>query len=482
MIPLLILLLTGSILVSACGGDGGSEFTGPDTGALQLTTTTSGTPADPDGYRVSIDGGEAVPIGTNATLVVDTITPGDHSILLSEVSPECTAAGENPRTLSVVAGSTTETTFSVSCSPLTGRLQITSATLGSAPDADGYLVQIGAALERTLGANEAVALDVAPGEQTLLLTGLAPGCAVTGENPRVLTVTRNSLTQTTFIVSCPGSAAGQLAFTTDRDGNDEIYLVNADGTGLQRLTSLPGADIQPTWSPDGSRLAFASDRSGNFDIFVMDASGTGIFNLTKSPGDDFLPAWSPDGSKIAYVRDEGGFQTFWEIFVMDANGGNQVNLTNNPDFAAAPEWSPDGKKIAFESDRDFETNPEEFTFEIFVMQADGSGVVNITNHDANDEFPSWSPDGSRIAFQTDRAGGVEIFLMDPSGENLVNLTNHPAADFGAAWSPDGDRIAFSSSRYGGQRREDLLVMAPDGTGLIRLTPGDGSARFAAWRP
>jgi Tol biopolymer transport system component len=480
MVPLLILLLAGSILVAGCGGDGGTELTGPDTGALRLTTTTTGTPADPDGYRVSIDGGEAVPIGTNATLVVDTVAPGDHSVLLSELSPECAVAGENPRTLTVAAGATTETTFSVSCAALTGRLQITSATLGSAPDPDGYLVQVDAVLERALGANEAVALDVALGEQTLLLTGLAPGCAVSGENPRVLTVTRASLTQTTFIVSCPGSAAGQLAFTTDRDGNDEIYLVNADGTGLQRLTSHPAVDLQPTWSPDGSRLAFASDRGGNSDIFVMDASGASILNLTKSPGDDFLPAWSPDGSKIAFVRDEGGFQTFWEIFVMDANGGNRVNLTNNPDFAAAPEWSPDGRKIVFESDRDFDVDPNETGYEIFVMQADGSGVVNITNHNANDEFPSWSPDGRRIAFQTDRAGGLEIFLMDPSGGDLVNVTNHPARDIGAAWSPDGDRIAFSSNRYGG--REDLLVMAPDGTGLIRLTAGDGSARFAAWRP
>jgi Tol biopolymer transport system component len=182
------------------------------------------------------------------------------------------------------------------------------------------------------------------------------------------------------------------------------------------------------------------------------------------------------------VRDEERVETGWEIFVMDADGSNQVNLTNNPDFAAAPEWSPDGKQIAFESDRDFDIDPTEFTFEILVMQADGTGIFNITNHDADDEFPSWSPDGSRIAFQTNRIGGLEIFLMDPSGENLVNLTNHPAADFGAAWSPDGNRIAFSSSRYGGQRREDLLVMAPDGTGLIRLTPGDGSARFATWRP
>jgi TolB protein len=433
---------------------------------------------------VSIDGGEERPLGIQATLVVDAVTPGAHSVLLSELSPECTVAGENPRTLNVTAGSTSETTFSISCTPLTpltGRLEITSATIGSAPDADGYIVQVSELLEQPVGPNELVTLELAAGEQTLLLSGLAPGCVVSGENPRVVTLMPGSLTQTTFLVSCPGSAAGQLAFTTDRDGNDEIYLVNADGTGLRRLTTLPAADLQATWAPDGSKLAFTSNRGGHYSIYVMDANGENVIDLSQG-SDDFLPAWSPDGSKIAFVRNEGRIETGWEIFIMDADGGNQVNLTKNPDLAAAPEWSPDGTRLLFESDRDFDVNPEELGFEIFAMKADGTGIVNLTNNDANDEFPSWSPDGRRIAFQTDRVGNLEIFLMDPSGANSVNLTKHPARDLGAAWSPDGARIAFSSDRYRGPGREDLLVMAPDGTGVIRLTAGDGSARFAAWRP
>jgi Tol biopolymer transport system component len=365
-------------------------------------------------------------------------------------------------------------------SPGTG-LEITSATIGSAPDPDGYLVQIDGTLERAVGPNESVTVELVPGDHRVLLAGLAGGCTPNGENPRLLTITGGMEMAITFVVSCPGTAAGQLAFTTNRDGNDEIYLLNADGTGLQRLTTDPAADIQPTWSPDGSKLAFASDRGGTYSIYVMDADGTNVIDVSQGTREDFLPAWSPDGSKIAFVRDVGG-ANFWDVIVMDADGSNQVNVTNNPDFAAAPEWSPDGTQLVFESDRDFDVDPNETGYEIFVMDADGSGVVNLTDNPANDEFPAWSPDGSRIAFQTDRLGELEIFLMDPTGANLVNLTNHPARDIGAAWSPTGDRIAFSSSRYAGQAREDLLVMAPDGSQLIRLTPADGSARFAAWRP
>jgi TolB protein len=371
------------------------------------------------------------------------------------------------------------TLFLVSCggddatSPGNGSLQITTVTIGSAPDPDGYLVQVGG-VERPLDANGTVTQEVAPGVQSLLLTGLAPGCSVSGENPRSLTVAGGMPAGTTFLVSCPGSAVGQLAFTDDRDGNDEIYLVNADGAGLQRLTTNPAVDIQPTWSPDGSKLAFSSDRGGKSNIYVMNVDGSNVLNLSQGSGDDFLPAWSPDGSKIAFVRDLADPQTNWDIFVMDADGGNQTNLTNNADFAAAPAWSPDGTRIAFESDREAEV-----LFEIFVMNADGTGVVNVTNSTGDDEFPTWSPDGNRIAFMTDRQTNFEIFVADQSGTNPINLTNHPAADFRPEWSPEGDRIAFSSDRYGG--KGDLLVMAPDGTGLIRLTEG-GFVRDATWRP
>ena len=478
-----LILLTVAILASACGGDGEpTELTGPATGAIRVISSTTGSPTDPDGYRVSVDGGEGVPIGTNGSVVIDPIPPGAHTILLSELSPECSVTG-NPRTVMVVASTTAETSFEISCRTPTGRVQVTSVTLGSAPDPDGYLVQVGGAPEQPVGANETISLDVATGEQTVLLAGLDPACAVSGDNPLTVAVTAGSSSQARFIVSCPGSAAGQLAFTTNRDSNDEIYLVNADGTGLTRLTSDPAVDLQPTWAPDGSRLAFSSNRSGPYNIYVMDADGKNVVNLSQSQSTDFLPAWSPDGTRIAFVRDMGSIAAgAWEIFVMDADGGNQVNLTNNIDIAAYPDWSPDGNKIVFESDRDFDVDPTELAFEIFSMQADGTNVVNLSNNDAEDEGPSWSPDGERIAFFSDRAGNLEIFVMDPAGANLVNLTNHPAKDFGPAWSPNSDRIAFSSNRYNQYGADDLLVMAPDGTGVIRLTPSDGSARFAAWRP
>jgi WD40 repeat protein len=484
MVRFLTLWLAAGMLVIACGGDGagggdGGDITGPGSGSIQITTITRGGPVDPDGYRVSVDNGEALAVGISATLTIEDVAAGAHTVLLSDLSPECEVSDENPRSISVVAGSTTRVTFSVSCASLLGRLEITSATIGSAPDPDGYLVQIGGTLERAVGPNETVRLELAPGEQSVLLNGIAAGCTLEGENPRLLTVTRGAEVETTFVLSCPGIATGQLAFTTDRDGNDEIYLVNADGTGLQRLTTHPTGDFQPTWAPDGSRLAFASDRSGTANIFVMNADGSGVTNLSRSPSSDFLPAWSPDGSRIAFVRDEGDLATGWEIMVMNADGSNQVNLTNDPDFAAAPAWSPDGARLAFQSDRDFATDPTELTWEIFVMKADGTGVARVTDHDADDEFPSWSPDGRKLAFMSTRVGAFDIFVTDLVGAEPVNLTNHPNNDFRPEWSPGGERIAFSSDRYGGPG--DILVMASDGTDVIRLTQG-GFARDASWRP
>ena len=272
-----------------------------------------------------------------------------------------------------------------------------------------------------------------------------------------------------FALALPVSGAaaedGRIVFHSERDGNFEIYVMNANGTGQTRLTHDPSFDLGAAWSPDGSRIAFISLRDGNPEIYVMNADGSNPTRLTNNPAEDSDPAWSPDGTKIAFAALRDGNP---EIYVMNTDGTGQARLTNNPAFDLRPAWSPDGSKITFHTGRDGNA-------EIYVMNADGTGQTNLTNNLAPDLFPDWSPDGSKIAFTSERdeGGNEEIYVMDKDGSNPTRLTNNPLVSAGGEghdntpdWSPDGSKIAFNSDRDG---NFEIYVMNADGTGQTRLT-------------
>jgi Tol biopolymer transport system component len=167
---------------------------------------------------------------------------------------------------------------------------------------------------------------------------------------------------------------GKIAFTSTRDGNGEIYAINADGSEQTRLTNDRHNDGNPDWSPDGTKIAFESIRPGGiaYEIWVMNADGSDPRMLTSNDANDLNPSWSPDGTKIAFRsdRDPAG------IYVMNADGSGETNISNNPPVSH-PSWSPDGTKIAFQ--RYIDGN-----WEIYVMNADGSGQTNISNNPADD--------------------------------------------------------------------------------------------------
>ena len=188
------------------------------------------------------------------------------------------------------------------------------------------------------------------------------------------------------------------------------------------------------------QIAFVSGRSGNPEIYVMDADGGNLRRLTDNSDRDFSPAWSPDGKRIAFISERDGHPRRvpgWfasEIYVMDADGGNQQNLTNNPANDRSPSWSPDGKRIAFHSNRE-----GRFNYEIYVMDADGGNLQRLTENPNLDEDPAWSPDGERIVFSSAREGHVvhnlditdEIYVMDADGGNQQRLTENRNND----WNP-----------------------------------------------
>ena len=285
--------------------------------------------------------------------------------------------------------------------------------------------------------------------------------------------------------STPGApATAKIAFASNRDGNYEIYVMNADGSGQTRLTNLPRAPREaipldsPAWSPDGSRIAFVSEsnEAAIGGIHVMNADGSCQTKLIDTAHN---PAWSPDGSRIAF----GSFHDFnYELYWMNADGSGQTRLLDvgeQSHFA----WSPDGKRIAFATDRYScpGTRPCDRNNEIHVMNADGSGLRRLTDNPASDHQPAWSPDGSRSAFSTFRDDPIagEIYVMNADGSSPTRLTDNPANDFNPAWSPDGSRIAFSSDRDGNY---ELYWMNADGSGQTRLTDNPADDRLPAWSP
>lgn len=255
-----------------------------------------------------------------------------------------------------------------------------------------------------------------------------------------------------------GAVPEPVAFTSDRDGNWEIYVMNMDGSNLRRLTDDPSADTGPAISPDGQTIAFVSDRSGNLDIWTMRIDGTDLEQLTTSTYPDSAPAWSPDGTRIAFHRNIDG--SSHHVWVINADGSGETDLF----VGHKPVWSPDGTRIAFAK---FGGSQPDYS-DVFVANLDGSGLANLTNNDANDTDPTWSPDGSRIAFMSTRDGNdLDIFVMDADDPFWpVNLTHESGVDYRPDWAANDSAIAFVRIRSG---NADIWAMSPDGMNVRNLT-------------
>ncbi len=171
-------------------------------------------------------------------------------------------------------------------------------------------------------------------------------------------------------------------------GSDNIWVMNADGSGQTRLTESGGFDKEPSWSPDGTQIVFASDRESDSmitDIYVMNADGSGQTRLTESGGSDYQPSWSPDGTQLIFASDRESDSYIDDIWVMDADGSNQTRLTESGGYDYQPSWSPDGTQIVFASDRESDFYIED----IYVMNADGSDQTRVT--ESGGYVPFWSP-------------------------------------------------------------------------------------------
>lgn len=280
---------------------------------------------------------------------------------------------------------------------------------------------------------------------------------------------------------------GYRVFDVSPEGHSmealEVITVSPDGTGPKQLTRASNSG-DPDFSPDGTKIAYSGppsidDRYG--DIFVMDRSGEGKKALTATDDrNEWGPAWSPDGTKIAFLREQpftspDGSGTQPDLWVMNADGSGKRKITDDAAFENGLTWSPDGTKIAFEKDAD-----------VWTIAPDGSGPRNLTRTpDAVEIDPDFSPDGEKLAFAgTFDHTDFEIYTMNLDGGALTNVTADTAFEFEPAWSPDGTKVAFRKNlRSSGIVNAEIFKKNADGTGRMKnLSKDPGFDGSPDWGP
>lgn len=250
--------------------------------------------------------------------------------------------------------------------------------------------------------------------------------------------------------------------------------VNAQSQGK----TAPIYYYNPDWSPDGSKIVFESTMQGKFTIYVAQADGSSLTKLTNGEANDEQPRWSPDGRQIVFISNRDGHS---QLYLMNADGSNQRRLTKGDDLDYAPAFSPKGDWVAFMS------RPEQpsVVHDIYVIRTDGTQRTRLTDQSANDMSPAWSPDGKKILFvrsavikkyyremsAEERArmkSSQELFIMKKDGSGLKNLTNNSATERSAYWSRDGKTIYFISERDGSTQ---VYAMKADGSKARKIADG-----------
>jgi uncharacterized membrane protein len=330
------------------------------------------------------------------------------------------------------------------------------------PDSDGDGIIDGKDLDPCDANNPALtatAVSLLPTSTTI------PPTATPTETPIEVTPSPTSVSLPRF--------GGVILFESDRDGNPEIYVLD-DAGHINRMTDNPSSDTQAAWDPSMQRIAFTTNRDGQNEIYLMNADGTNPINLTNNPADDQQPSWSVDGQWIAFTSNREGN---YEIYILHVNGPEVINLTNNPGNDAQPNWvrsttfDPSGESIVFTSDRDGNQ-------EIYRMKTDGSEVTNLTGNPASDQLAKGSPDGALVVFTTNRDGNQEIYSMRIDGLDQMNQTNNPANDFGPSWAPSQAWIAFTTDRDGNR---EVYIIKPGVVEVYNITNHPNQDQISDWR-
>jgi TolB protein len=241
--------------------------------------------------------------------------------------------------------------------------------------------------------------------------------------------------------------------------------------------SKSGNDEFPRWSHDGKKIVFTSDRDGDPEIYVMNADGSNPVRLTRAPGRDAHPYFSRDGRKILFQSPRAnGVDT--NVYVMNSDGSNVIQLTRLKGFAGVPSYSPDETRIVFQA-RERSSSSDNPKWRICTINVDGRDLRVITSGEANDQVPNWSRDGKRLLFFSDRTGKNQIYTMKADGTDVQRISHTESNDQAAFWSPDNRKISFTSDRDG---NSEVYVMVSDGRNSRLLTRTRAKVRAAVWSP
>jgi Tol biopolymer transport system component len=277
---------------------------------------------------------------------------------------------------------------------------------------------------------------------------------------------------------------GKIVFTSNRSSkighmeNYDLYAIEPNGSNLTRLTKSATWESRPMWSPDGTQLTFSDDR-GDVGMPVMSADGSNLRHIPTDPDVtgslSFFPTWSADGTKLFFSSSDSPDAPS-DIFTMDLDGSNQVNLTKTPKYHESyPDFSPDGSEMCVSLSGTGQ--PGQAATGIYLMNADGSDPTLLLEGGGECD---WSPDGTKVAIgYTDGSGDTsdegygdsEVAVIDADGSGLTNLTSNSAVDVTPRWSPDGKKIVFQSDKEGDY---DIYTMDADGSDVTRVTTDSGS--------